>query len=122
MRAKEKLSFFLCLVFGVLFFCLTLPNGCQPQLNCGESPKSSLDQPDTQDLPRIKHRLPGSGEIVDENVPIVFIGGVPRSGTTIMRVIADAHPQIYCGEETRVVPGVRYSKDQVSAARRARNF
>ena len=50
--------------------------------------------------------LPGTDRAVDENFPILFIGGVPRSGTTIMRVIADANPVINCGEETRVVPQV----------------
>ncbi|KAI4890418.1 hypothetical protein NFI96_010800, partial [Prochilodus magdalenae] len=35
---------------------------------------------------------------------MVFVGGVPRSGTTLMRAMMDAHPHIRCGEETRVIP------------------
>lgn len=38
--------------------------------------------------------------------PLIFIGGVPRSGTTLMRAILDAHPDIRCGQETRVVPRI----------------
>ncbi|CAH8290643.1 unnamed protein product, partial [Schistosoma turkestanicum] len=35
---------------------------------------------------------------------IIFIGGYPRSGTTLMRVLLDVHPMIRCGPETRVIP------------------
>jgi len=42
----------------------------------------------------------------DRNSPIIFIGGVPRSGTTLMRAMLDAHPEVRCGEETRVVPRI----------------
>jgi hypothetical protein len=38
--------------------------------------------------------------------PIIFIGGMPRSGTTLMRAIIDSHPDVRCGEETRVIPRV----------------
>lgn len=43
---------------------------------------------------------------VDENAPFIFIGGVPRSGTTLMRAMLDAHPDVRCGEETRVIPRI----------------
>ena len=35
---------------------------------------------------------------------ILFVGGVPRSGTTLARAMLDAHPDVRCGEETRIVP------------------
>lgn len=37
-------------------------------------------------------------------MPMVFIGGMPRSGTTLLRVMLDSHPDIRCGGETRVIP------------------
>ncbi|KAB5548853.1 hypothetical protein PHYPO_G00060500 [Pangasianodon hypophthalmus] len=39
-----------------------------------------------------------------EDTPLIFVGGVPRSGTTLMRAMLDAHPEVRCGEETRVIP------------------
>ena len=40
----------------------------------------------------------------DRIEPMIFIGGMLRSGTTLARVLLDAHPNIRCGEETRVLP------------------
>ncbi|KAF5308008.1 hypothetical protein FQR65_LT06576 [Abscondita terminalis] len=40
----------------------------------------------------------------NRNMPLIFIGGVPRSGTTLMRAMLDAHPDVRCGQETRVIP------------------
>ncbi|CAF3124373.1 unnamed protein product [Rotaria socialis] len=43
---------------------------------------------------------------VSSEKPIFFIGGMPRSGTTLVRAIIDSHPQVRCGEETRVIPRI----------------
>ena len=37
---------------------------------------------------------------------ILFVGGCPRSGTTLARAMLDAHPDVRCGEETRVLPNM----------------
>lgn len=36
----------------------------------------------------------------------IFIGGAPRSGTTLVRAVLDAHPEIACGPELRAVPAL----------------
>ncbi len=41
-----------------------------------------------------------------EHHEIIFVGGVPRSGTTLVRAMLDAHPDVRCGEETRVIPRI----------------
>lgn len=48
----------------------------------------------------------------DRSMPLVFIGGVPRSGTTLMRAMLDAHPEVRCGEETRVIPRILGMRSQ----------
>ena len=48
----------------------------------------------------------------DRQMPLIFIGGMPRSGTTLMRVMLDAHPEVRCGEETRVIPRLLGLKTQ----------
>ncbi|XP_014203418.1 protein-tyrosine sulfotransferase [Copidosoma floridanum] len=40
------------------------------------------------------------------SMPLIFIGGVPRSGTTLMRAMMDAHPEVRCGQETRIIPRI----------------
>ncbi|KAL6427003.1 protein-tyrosine sulfotransferase [Cataglyphis hispanica] len=46
----------------------------------------------------------------DRYMPLIFIGGVPRSGTTLMRAMLDAHPDVRCGQETRVIPRILQMK------------
>ena len=70
-------------------------------------------------LNKIEQEQPYDNKIVElvENVSrwkmehdmrrqIIFVGGVPRSGTTLMRVLLDAHREISCGQETRIIPRI----------------
>ena len=53
------------------------------------------------------------------SVPMLFIGGHPRSGTTLMRVLLDAHPLYHCGQETHIIPDLLTLQRKYS---RGRNF
>ena len=30
----------------------------------------------------------------ERSMPLIFVGGIPRSGTTLMRAMLDAHPEV----------------------------
>lgn len=62
-----------------------------------------------------EHPLSSDSQIGEQSIinnhssatdPIIFIGGMPRSGTTLMRAILDCHPHVRCGEETLVIPDI----------------
>ncbi|XP_075928750.1 protein-tyrosine sulfotransferase 1 isoform X2 [Petromyzon marinus] len=64
----------------------------------------------------------GGGPLLelDEQAELVFVGGVPRSGTTLMRAMLDAHPAVRCGEETRVVPRLLAMREAWARSERER--
>ncbi|ETE71200.1 Protein-tyrosine sulfotransferase 2, partial [Ophiophagus hannah] len=75
---------------------------CQQMLGQGLS--RALMRPESEELVmldsnRVEYRY-------SKEMPLIFIGGVPRSGTTLMRAMLDAHPEVRCGEETRIIPRV----------------
>ncbi|XP_028408397.1 protein-tyrosine sulfotransferase 1-like [Dendronephthya gigantea] len=54
---------------------------------------------------------------IGRDLPIVFIGGHPRSGTTLMRVLLDAHPSFHCGQETHIIPDLLTIRRKYSRGR-----
>ena len=65
--------------------------------------------------PLLQHIVMDAGQQLyryDRMEPMIFIGGMPRSGTTLARVLLDAHPNIRCGEETRVLPRLLQMRSQ----------
>ena len=47
---------------------------------------------------------------------------MPRSGTTLMRAILDVHPDVRCGEETRVIPRVLMARRTIKSGRNMRGY
>ncbi|KAI9589177.1 hypothetical protein GQX74_007346 [Glossina fuscipes] len=50
----------------------------------------------------------------NREMPLIFIGGVPRSGTTLMRAMLDAHPDVRIPMETLVFFIMEISKELCS--------
>merc|ERR1711973_551138 len=44
----------------------------------------------------------GTKLVYNKSSNFLFIGGVPKSGTTLMRVLLDVHPNVDCGPETHI--------------------
>lgn len=65
-----------------------------------------------RDAVRYSHSSDNRAYPYYQDMPLIFIGGMPRSGTTLMRVMLDAHPEVRCGEETRVIPRLLGLKHQ----------
>ena len=53
--------------------------------------------------------------MIRDDVQLVFVGGAPRSGTTLVRRVFGAHPEIYAGPEFDLVPSLVRLRDLARA-------
>nr|XP_020659575.1 protein-tyrosine sulfotransferase 1 isoform X2 [Pogona vitticeps] len=79
---------------------------CHHRIEERSPPARPEPSPATESKPGWGFRANTSALAYHKDMPLIFIGGVPRSGTTLMRAMLDAHPDIRCGEETRVIPRI----------------
>ncbi|KAJ8728287.1 hypothetical protein PYW08_016672 [Mythimna loreyi] len=61
-------------------------------------------------------------DVEGRELPLIFIGGVPLSGTRLMRGMLDAHPDVRCGQDTHFVSRILqmrqyWMKSQMERAR-----
>lgn len=97
---RNRRTFTIGCIFTVVLFFLLLKSK-QLWFFCPSKTTSTMAREDKV--------LVGSDQktfIYNRESPLVFIGGVPRSGTTLMRAMLDAHPEVRCGQETRVIPRI----------------
>lgn len=99
-EAMQRLSLNKVILYGLLL-CLSAF-----VLYSWISPCEDLNKPRMVPKEPVQYTYDGENKAYpyDRAMPLVFIGGVPRSGTTLMRAMLDAHPEVRCGEETRVIP------------------
>ena len=118
-RGMKKINIrYIILIFFCIILLIWLMNRLFFMENYfGMSESGSKDKRTNLNLPENKNQ---NKDEIDSSInkkthsrqiPLIFIGGVPRSGTTLMRVMLDSHPDVKCGEETRIIPRIVSMRD-----------
>ncbi|CAC35844.1 Protein-tyrosine sulfotransferase A [Caenorhabditis elegans] len=113
MRKNRELLLVLFLVVFILFYFITARTADDPYYsNHREKFNGAAADDGDESLPFHQLTSVRSDDGYNRTSPFIFIGGVPRSGTTLMRAMLDAHPEVRCGEETRVIPRILNLRSQ----------
>lgn len=96
MKMKKSTCYFVICFVGAILVCYNF-------LQCDNRP-SAIMVPSEKD--KLIYTEQGKAIKYGRESSLIFIGGMPRSGTTLMRAMIDAHPDVRCGEETRIVPRI----------------
>ncbi|XP_064536920.1 protein-tyrosine sulfotransferase isoform X2 [Drosophila montana] len=97
----------LWVLFGIIVITMFLFKFTELRPTCLFKVESTYDGP--SQMFRLEKQVTDNKNRVyayHRGMPLIFIGGVPRSGTTLMRAMLDAHPDVRCGQETRVIPRI----------------
>ncbi|PIC39423.1 hypothetical protein B9Z55_011114 [Caenorhabditis nigoni] len=109
MRKNREFLLVLFLVAFILFYFITSRTSDDPYYN---SRRGKFRSGDDEEFERPRQLAVQADDGYNRTSPFIFIGGVPRSGTTLMRAMLDAHPDVRCGEETRVIPRILNLRSQ----------
>ncbi|EGT45552.1 hypothetical protein CAEBREN_13290 [Caenorhabditis brenneri] len=115
MRKNREFLLVLFLVVFILFYFITSRTSEDPYYSSVRRDKfiGGGDDGNDESEEEHSHQLAVPSDVgYNRSSPFIFIGGVPRSGTTLMRAMLDAHPEVRCGEETRVIPRVLNLRSQ----------
>ena len=94
-----------------IFYLTGRPSGCVSEDGIGTS----------RSWASMRHATNTSLALSQAIQKVIFVGGVPRSGTTLLRAMLDAHPDVRCGEETRVIPRIISMRSRWNRSQKERN-
>ncbi len=72
-------------------------------------------------LRRLRPRAAGRPKVAEGRVPVPFVVGAPRSGTTLLRLMLDAHPDLAIPPETYFITRAAKFWKQAKRPRRAQD-
>jgi hypothetical protein len=100
-RFRRNLVAVICFTTFVILICLYHIN---PGANGIDNKKLDFNIPEQTTINPISKDTPewlGYNEDIRyiKNISLIVVGGMPRSGTTLMRAILDTHGDVSCGRE-----------------------